>query len=115
MAHVPIFQCKDTNNYGIINTFRLKKWHTCQLFSLKLCFTLTLLLGSSGDLIVLQIIHFLASLLSVGYFSLGTLANVAADIDDKDLICHVDFPKVHVIKHLFCTRSPHLFITGMPE
>ena len=87
----------------------------CQLFSLKPRFTITLLLGTSGDLIVLQIIHFFASLLSVGYFPLGTFADIAIDINNKNLICHVDFPKVHVIKHLLCTRFPNLFIAGMPE
>ena len=87
----------------------------CQLFSLKPRFTITLLLGTSGDLIVLQIIHFFTSLLSVCYLTFGTLANVATDIDDKDFVCHVDFTQMHVIMHFLCASFPHLFIAGMSE
>ena len=36
-------------------------------------------------MLYLQIIHFLASLLSVGYFPFSTLADIATDIDDKYL------------------------------
>ena len=38
----------------------------------------------------LQIVYLLSCLLSVYYLTSGTLANVAADIDYKDLVCHVD-------------------------
>ena len=35
MAHVPIFQCKDTLKDWISKIYRLKNWHVSQFFSLK--------------------------------------------------------------------------------
>ena len=66
-------------------------------------------------MLYLQIIHFLASLLSVGYFPFSTLADIATDIDDKYLVCHIDLAQMHVVKHLLCDRLPHLFIAFCPN
>ena len=66
-------------------------------------------------MLYLQIIHFLASLLSVGYFPFSTLTDIATDIDDKYLVCHIDLAQMHIIKHFLRARFPHLFIAGMPE
>ena len=41
--------------------------------------------------------------------------DIPADIDHKDLICHVDLPLMHVIEHLLGTLSPDLIIAGMTE
>jgi len=67
------------------------------------------------DLDCEEFLRRLACLLSVGYFSPGTLANVATDINDKNLISHVNLAQMHIIKHFLRARLPHLFIAGMPE
>ena len=63
----------------------------------------------------LQIIHFLACIFCVGYFPLGTFTDIATNVDDKNLVCHVYFTQMHVVKHFLRARLPHLFIAGMPK
>ena len=52
-----------------------------------------------------------------GIFDLapGAAADVASDIDDEDLVCHVDLALVHVVQHLFGAFRPDFIISGMAE
>ncbi len=62
-----------------------------------------------------KIIHLLACIDGVSYLTSGTFTDIATNVDNKNLVCHVDFAFVHVIKHLLSARFPHLFIAGMPK
>ena len=45
----------------------------------------------------------------------GAGADVAAHIDDEDLIGHIDLALVHVVQHLLRALGPHLVVARMPE
>ena len=62
-----------------------------------------------------KIIHLLACIDGVSYLTSGTFTDIATNVDNKNLVCHIDFAFVHVIKHLLSARFPHLFIAGMPK
>ena len=53
--------------------------------------------------------------LSIGDFIASAFADVAADIDDEDLVCHVDLAFVHVVEHGLGTFSPDFVVTAVAE
>ena len=53
--------------------------------------------------------------LSIGDFIASALADVAADIDDEDLVGHVDLAFVHVVEHGLGTFSPDFVVAAMAE
>ena len=53
--------------------------------------------------------------LSIGDFITSALADVAADIDDEDLVSHVDLAFVHVVEHRLGTFSPNFVVAAMAE
>ena len=53
--------------------------------------------------------------LSVGDFAAGAFADVAADVDDKDFVGHVDLAFVHVIEHGFGAFSPDFVVSTVTE
>ena len=54
---------------------------------------------------------------TLGIFNLraGAGADVAADVDDIDLIGHVDLALVHIVKHLLGALRPDLIVAAMAE
>ena len=63
----------------------------------------------------LQIVYLLTGLGGIGNLTLGTLTDVATDIDDKYLVCKVYLSQMHIIEHFLSARFPNLFITRMSE
>ena len=53
--------------------------------------------------------------LSISNLIACALANVAADIDDEDLVGHVDLAFVHVIKHSLGTFGPDFVVAAVAE
>ena len=55
--------------------------------------------------------------LALGIFNLraGAGADVAADVDDVDLIGHVDLALVHIVQHLLGALGPDFFVAAMAE
>ena len=62
-----------------------------------------------------QIPHTNSLRLGISNFVTRTLANVAADIDDEDLVGHVDLAFVHIVKHGFGVFCPYLIVTAVTE
>ena len=63
----------------------------------------------------LQVFDGLAGSLCVGNLTPGTLANIAANVDDKDFICQVNFPQVHIVEHLLHAGLPDIVVARMSE
>ena len=45
----------------------------------------------------------------------GAGADIATDVDDIDLIGHVDLALVHIVQHLLGTLGPDLIVAAMAE
>ena len=65
--------------------------------------------------LLLQIPHTNSLRLGVGDFVAGAFADVSADIDDEDLIGHVDLALVHVVEHRLGTFSPDFVVAAVAE
>ena len=64
---------------------------------------------------VFQVIHYFAVGFGVFNFTASALADVTANIDDEDLVCHVDFAFMHVIEHLLGAIGPDFIVAAMAE
>ncbi len=53
--------------------------------------------------------------LGVGDFVAGAFADVAADVDDEDLVGHVDLAFVHVVEHGFGAFCPDFVVSAVTE
>ena len=71
--------------------------------------------GLFEDFCLFQIPYDDSLRLSIGDFIACALADVAADIDNEDLVSHVDLAFVHVVEHSFGAFSPDFVITTMAE
>ena len=63
----------------------------------------------------LQVFDGLACFLGVGYLTPGTLADIAAHVDDEDLVGKVYLPQVHIVEHLLHSWLPDIVVARMPE
>ena len=48
-------------------------------------------------------------------FRAGAGTDIAALVDDKDLVRHIDLALVHIVQHFLHAVRPHLIISRMPE
>lgn len=48
-------------------------------------------------------------------FAPGALADVPADIDDENLIRHINLTLVHIVEHFLCPLRPDLVIARVAE
>lgn len=62
-----------------------------------------------------QIPHTYSLRLGVGDFVAGAFADVAADLDDEDLVGHVDLAFVHVVEHGFGAFGPDFVVSTVTE
>ena len=62
-----------------------------------------------------QIPHTNSLRLGISNFVTRTLSNVAADIDDEDLVGHVALAFVHVVEHGLGTFSPDFVVAAVAE
>ena len=70
---------------------------------------------SAGGWLLFQV-HYSNSLrLGVGDFAAGAFADVSTDIDDEDLVSHVDLAFVHVVKHGLGAFRPYLIVSAVTE
>ena len=53
--------------------------------------------------------------LSIRNLVTSTLADVAADVDDEDLVGHVDLAFMHVVEHGFCAFCPDFVVSAVSE
>ena len=53
--------------------------------------------------------------LGIGDFTARAFADVASDVDDEDLVRHIDFPLVHIVEHSFGAFCPDLLVTTVTE
>ena len=70
---------------------------------------------SAGDWPLFQVPYSNSLRLGVGDFAAGAFADVSADIDDEDLVSHVDLAFVHVVKHGLGAFRPYLIVTAVAE
>ena len=63
----------------------------------------------------LQVPDRLAGRLCIRNLGPGAGSDIAADIDYEDLVSHIIFPLVHIIKHFLGTLTPDLIIAGVTE
>ena len=66
-------------------------------------------------IILLQISYPLPLTLRIFNLRAGAGADVAADVDDVDLIGHVDLTLVQIVKHFLGTLGPDLIVATMAE
>ena len=53
--------------------------------------------------------------LRICYFIAGALADIDSDVNDEDLISHIDLTLVHVVKHSLGTFSPDFVVAAVAE
>lgn len=53
--------------------------------------------------------------LGVFDFATGTLADIAAHIDDENFISHINLTLMHVIQHFFGAFGPNFIISAMTK
>ena len=70
---------------------------------------------SAGGWLLFQVPYSNSLRLGVGDFAAGAFADVSADIDDEDLVSHVDLAFVHVVKHGLGAFRPYLIVTAVAE
>ena len=70
---------------------------------------------SAGDWLLFQVPYSNSLRLGIGDFAAGAFADVSADIDDEDLVSHVDLAFVHVVKHGLGSFRPYLIVSAVPE
>ena len=70
---------------------------------------------SAGDWLLFQVPNSNSLRLGVGDFAPGAFADVSADIDDEDLVSHVNLAFVHVVKHGLGAFCPYLIISAVTE
>ncbi len=63
----------------------------------------------------LKVFDAFALLYGICYLPSCAFANVSADVDDEDTVCHVYLVQVHVVEHGFGAFSPHLVVARMTE
>ena len=71
--------------------------------------------GLFNDFWLFQIPYSDSLRLGIGNLIARALADVAADIDDEDLVSHVDLAFVHVVEHRLGTFSPDFVVAAMAE
>ena len=71
--------------------------------------------GLFEDFCLFQIPYDDSLRLSIGDFIACALADVAADVDDEDLVSHVDLALVHVVEHRLGTFSPDFVVAAVAE
>ena len=71
--------------------------------------------GLFEDFCLFQIPYDDSLRLSIGDFIACALADVAADVDDEDLVGHVDLAFVHVVEHRLGTFSPDFVVAAVAE
>ena len=67
------------------------------------------------NMLRLQVMNLLSSRYRVLNLRPGAGSDIPANVDDKDLVSHVNLPLVHVIQHFLGAFSPYLFVSGMAE
>ena len=70
---------------------------------------------SAGGWLLFQVPYSNSLRLGVGDFAAGAFADVSADIDDEDLVSHVDLAFVHVVKHGLGAFCPDLIVSAVTE
>ena len=70
---------------------------------------------SAGGWLLFQVPYSNYLRLGVGDFAAGAFADVSADIDDEDLVSHVDLAFVHVVKHGLGSFRPYLIVSAVAE
>ena len=70
---------------------------------------------SAGGWLLFQVPYGNSLRLGVGDFAAGAFADVSADIDDEDLVSHVDLAFVHVVKHGLGAFRPYLIVSAVAE
>ena len=70
---------------------------------------------SAGGWLLFQVPYSNSLRLGVGDFAAGAFADVSADIDDEDLVSHVDLAFVHVVKHGLGSFRPYLIVSAVAE
>ena len=70
---------------------------------------------SAGDWLLFQVPYSNSLRLGVGDFAAGAFADVSADIDDEDLVSHVNLAFVHVVKHGLGAFCPYLIVSAVTE
>ena len=70
---------------------------------------------SAGGWLLFQVPYSNSLRLGVGDFAAGAFADIAADIDDEDLVGHVDLAFVHVVKHGLGAFRPYLIVSAVAE
>ena len=71
--------------------------------------------GLFEDFCLFQIPYDDSLRLSIGDFIACALADVAADVDDEDLVSHVDLALVHVVEHRLGNFSPDFVVAAVAE
>ena len=62
-----------------------------------------------------QIPHTNSLRLGISNLITSAFADVAADIDDEDLVGHVDLAFVHIVKHSFGAFGPDFVVSAVTE
>ena len=70
---------------------------------------------SAGGWLLFQVPYGNSLRLGVGDFVPGAFADVSTDIDDEDLVGHVDLAFVHVVKHGLGAFCPYLIVSAVTE
>lgn len=65
--------------------------------------------------LLFQVFHTNSLRLGIRNLIAGAFADVAANVDDEDLICHVDLAFMHVVEHGFGAFSPYFVVSAVSE